>query len=95
MSASGFYRKFFTKKHLRELYFSSVRFRAAVGIDKINRRAFENNIDENIDIIYRKVRNGTYKFTPYREKLISRGSKKLPRIVSIPTIRDKLTLKAL
>ncbi len=95
MSASGFYRKIFIKKHLRELYFSSVRFRATVGINKINRRAFENNIDENIDIIYRKVRNGTYKFTPYREKLISRGSKKLPRVVSIPTIRDKLTLKAL
>lgn len=95
MSASEFYRKFFTKKYLRELYFSSVRFRATVGIDKINRRAFEKNIDENIDIIYRKVRKGTYKFTPYREKLISRGSKKLPRIVSIPTIRDKLTLKAL
>ena len=80
---------------MRELYFSLVRFRAAVGVDKINRRAFENNIDENIGIIYRKVRNGTYKFTPYREKLISRGSKKLPRVVSIPTIRDKLTLKAL
>ena len=95
MSASNLYRRIFTKKHLRELYFSSVRFRAAVGVDKINRRAFENNIDENIDIIYRKVRNGAYKFTPYREKLISRGSKKLPRVVSIPTIRDKLTLKAL
>ena len=95
MSASGLYRKIFTKKYLRELYFSSVRLRATVGIDKINRRTFENNIDENIDIIYRKVRNSTYKFTPYREKLISRGSKKLPRVVSIPTIRDKLTLKAL
>ncbi len=95
MSASGFYRIIFTKNHLHDLYFSSVRFRAPVGIDKINRRAFENNIDENIDIIYRKVRNGTYKFTPYREKLISRGSIKLPRVVSIPTIRDKLTLKAL
>ena len=95
MTASSFYKKLFTKKHLYDLYFSSVRYRASVGIDKINRRVFESNIDENIDIIYRKVRSGTYKFTPYREKLISRGSKKLPRIVSIPTIRDKLTLKAL
>jgi len=95
MSASVYFRKIFTKKYLDELYFSSVRFKTAIGIDKINRKVFEENIDENIDVIYRKIRKGSYKFTTYREKLISRGSKKIPRVVSIPTIRDKLALKAL
>lgn len=36
--------------------------------------------------------NNTYNFTPYKQKLISKGKNKYPRIISIPTIRDKLTL---
>lgn len=95
MLASQYFRKFFTKKHLREIYFSSVRYKVAVGIDNVNREIFEKNLDENIDIINRKTKKGTYKFTPYREKLVLRGPQKPPRVVSIPTIRDKLTLKAL
>ena len=95
MSASKHFRKIFTKTNLRELYYSSVRYRSAVGIDSVNRRSFEHRIEENIDVIYRKARTGEYNFSPYREKLILRGRDKLPRVVSIPTIRDKLTLKSL
>jgi len=95
MSASIIFRKVFTKRKIKELYFSSIRYKSTSGIDKINRKVFEKNIDENIDIIYRKIKNGSYKFSPYREKLILRGSQKFPRVVSIPTIRDKLTLRAL
>ena len=36
---------------------------------------------------------GTYNFTKYKEKLISKGAGKSPRQLSIPTIRDRLTLK--
>ena len=95
MSASVRFRRIFTKTNLKDIYFSTVRYRSAVGIDNVNRRSFENKFEENIDVIYRKVRSGTYNFSPYREKLILRGRNKLPRLVSIPTIRDKLTLKSL
>lgn len=95
MAASTEFLRIYTKKRLKELYLSDVRYKTATGIDRINRKAFESKLDENIDVVYRKIRNGSYKFTPYREKLILRGSKKLPRVVSIPTIRDKLALKAL
>ena len=95
MSASSEFRKIFSKRNLFELYFTSVRYKGAVGIDRINTESFENNLEENIDIIYRKSRSGNYRFTKYREKLISRGHNKFPRIISLPTMRDKLTLKAL
>lgn len=95
MSASSTFKHIFTKKYLEELYFSSVRYRAAVGIDRINMKVFERQLKDNTDIIYRKARNGTYIFSQYREKLLSRGASKYPRVISIPTIRDKLTLKAL
>ena len=95
MSASSAFKIIFTKKYIEELYFSSVRYRPAVGIDRINMKTFERQLKDNIDIIYRKSRNGTYNFSQFREKLLSRGPSKYPRVISIPTIRDKLTLKAL
>ena len=95
MSASILFKKIFTKTNLRKIYSSSIRYKTVVGIDRINKRAFEKILQENINIIYRKARSGSYKFSPYREKLILRGRNKEPRLISIPTIRDKLILKAL
>src|SRR4030042_4388822 len=95
MSASTSFRSIFTKRHLKDLYYSSVRYKSAVGIDRVNTKSFEKLLDYHIDVIYRKIRKGIYKFTQYREKLFSRGPSRNPRVISIPTIRDKLALKAL
>ena len=54
----------------------------------------EDKLDDNIQVISRKVLSGSYKFTRYREVLISKGRGKEPRVISIPTIRDKLALSA-
>ncbi|MFC0225296.1 reverse transcriptase domain-containing protein [Serratia aquatilis] len=54
-----------------------------------------NVIDEQVGIISRKVTVGNYKFTKYKLKLIGKGRGKAPREISIPTIRDKIALKAL
>jgi len=45
--------------------------------------------------ISRKCLNGTFRFSPYHEKLISKGRNKSPRIISIPTNRDKTVLRNL
>jgi retron-type reverse transcriptase len=95
MSASVSFRSIFTKKYLSDIYDSNVRYKSAVGIDRINTKAFEKSLNNHIDVIYKKTRNATYKFTQYREKLFSKGPSKPPRVISIPTIRDKITLKAL
>lgn len=95
MSVSTSFRSIFTKRNLRELYYSNVRYRSAVGIDRVSTKSFEKLLNHHIDVIYRKINNCTYKFTQYREKLFSRGRNKHPRVISIPTIRDKIVLKAL
>lgn len=41
------------------------------------------------------MRTGEHKFTTYRQKLASKGADKFPRIISIPTARDRIVLKAL
>lgn len=95
MSVKAEFNKEFSQDSLRETYYSAIRYRSAVGVDRVNTKTFEENLTENIELILRKTHKGIYRFSQYREKLLSRGQKKLPRVIAIPTIRDKLTLKAL
>jgi len=96
MSVTKEFNSLFSVKSLREIYFTKIQQSSTVGIDRISRRSFENNnFKESINVINRKVLNGTYRFAYYKEKLISKGRDSYPRVVSIPTIRDKIALKAL
>lgn len=63
-------------------------------MDNITPKVFEAHLTDNIQIISKKVLAGAYSFTRYREILISKGRGKEPRVISIPTIRDKLALAA-
>lgn len=95
MLAYKIFEKYFSVSNLEEIYHSSIKPKASVGIDRINRSSFENKLLVNLKIINRKVLDGTYELTLYKEKLISKGRGKIPRVLSIPTIRDKVALKAL
>lgn len=94
MSAAKQFQKVYSKKSLNQLYSDKIQYRASVGMDSVSPKVFETNLSDNIQIISRKVLSGTYKFTRYREILISKGRGKEPRVISIPTIRDKLALSA-
>jgi RNA-directed DNA polymerase len=95
MSASNKFKNEFKANNLENIFSSSVKYNRSVGIDRVNIRVFERDLQNNISIIKKKSLNGTYRFSQYREKLLSRGADKCPRVISIPTIRDKITLKAL
>jgi len=95
MSASSEFKKLFTLQSLHYTYETSVRYRANAGIDRINRVVFEKKLNQELRVIKKKCLNGNYKFSQYKEKLIAKGAKKPPRVISIPTVRDKLTLKVL
>ncbi|MGA6161011.1 reverse transcriptase domain-containing protein [Amycolatopsis magusensis] len=43
----------------------------------------------------RKLRSGQHEFTQYREALKSKGAGRRPRVISIPTVRDRIVLRAL
>jgi len=95
MSASKEFLTAFSKKNLKDIFYSSVKFKSAVGIDRVNSITFEKNLYQNISLIRKKVFSSTYNFSQYKEKLISKGANKFPRVISLPTTRDKLVLKAL
>ncbi len=95
MSASSKFKQVFTKKYLQHLYNNNVRVRSTTGVDRVSKEQFDAKLKEQINLIYRKVHQGNYRFSQYKEKLILRGAIKCPRVISIPTIRDKLTQRAL
>lgn len=95
MSAYKIFNKTFTHKSLKSIYSEHISDTSAVGLDKISRESFEKNLGEEVHIIKRKCLNSTYKFTPYKQKLISKGANSFPRVISIPTFRDRLTLRAI
>lgn len=94
MSAAYCFKQFFSSDSLKKIYEDKIRFRSSVGMDNVTPAIFDSKLDENIELISRKVLNGLYEFTRYREVLISKGRGKEPRVISIPSIRDKLALAA-
>lgn len=95
MQAAVAWKLLFTKNHLRTRYYEKVSKRPSVGLDKVTNEKFEEKLGEEIDIILRKVNDGSYSFTRYRMLLFLKGPAKAPRQVCVPTVRDKLTLSTL
>lgn len=89
------FRRQFSKKNLKILYEDISINSGATGLDGINHLVFSKKLNVEIDTIVRKVFNETYTFTQYKEKLILKGANKPPRQISIPSIRDRICLKAI
>ncbi|MCB4458540.1 RNA-directed DNA polymerase [Leisingera sp. McT4-56] len=86
---------FFSPSYLEQVFKDRLQEAKFSGLDGISASAFEASLDSELDIISRKVLNGTYRFTRYKEKLILKSALKTPRQISVPTIRDALTVRAL
>lgn len=82
MNAARYFRRYFSSNRLKNIYSDKIKYRATVGMDRITPAAFENKLDENVRLISQKVLSGKYKFTCYREVLISKGRGKEPRVIS-------------
>lgn len=95
MTAATHFAVEFSRDSLTELYDDYISLTSAVGIDRLNRNSFEKKLEDEINLISRKALDGTYRFSQYKEKLISKGAEKYPRVISIPTFRDRIALRAL
>lgn len=95
MSASTLFNRKFKMSYVKRIYHEKIAHKCSPGIDRINRDSFEKRLDEYVKNISIKALDGSYTFIPYKEKLISKGFDKLPRQISIPSIRDKITLNIL
>lgn len=89
------WKRLFEKKHIEEHYHEKIEQNPSIGMDRITPKSFNENLNDNISIIQRKVNNNTYHFTNYRQLLFSKGKGKEPRCICVSTLRDKLTLSIL
>jgi RNA-directed DNA polymerase len=87
-------RSYFNIQYLTNLYNDRLSESKTKGIDKLNALNIQN-VKNSIGIIKQKVLANEYKFTPYLEVLKLKGRNKSPRIISIPTLRDRIILLAL
>jgi RNA-directed DNA polymerase len=85
----------FDHKHLMEVYLQRVAKSQATGKDGIRVGKFAEKLEEECLLIEGRFKSGGYRFTNYKERLILRGADREPRQISIPTVRDRLTLRSL
>jgi len=95
MKAPESFRARFSKDHLIEIYAERISKSSAIGIDRVKPSTLGERLGDEISLINSKIIQGKYKFTAYKEKLISKGYNSKPRQISIPTVRDRITLRAL
>lgn len=89
------FEKHFSKKCLETIFSDYIVYSGATGIDNLDQYAFRRQLTDQIEILSRKALAGTYKFTKFKLKLVSKGRNKVPREISIPTVRDRIALRAL
>lgn len=95
MKTANLFYELYKKQNLIDTYHNKISHKASPGIDKVNKLNFDNNLDYYTTEIESKIKNESYKFIAYKEKLILKGKGKNPRVISIPVIRDKLVLNIL
>ena len=63
--------------------------RGAAGIDKVSIKMFEQNLEENLSALMKRLKKGTYFPYPLRRKYIPKGKNKF-RPLGIPAVRDRV-----
>ncbi len=86
---------YMTFDRLQQQLISRIKPGKLTGLDHVSYQHFLKNQEQEINTIIKKVINKTYRFTYYRQFLISKGRGKCPRVISVPTYRDKLLLSML
>ena len=87
--------EFFNKEYFEEFFLSHLSFKMGGGRDKIKPIVYWNVYRNEVDSIITKCLTGTFNFSSYNEHLVSKGSKSLPRVISIPIVRDRWVLGVL
>jgi hypothetical protein len=65
------------------------------GVDRVGATSFGERVAAECAIVERKAKSGNYQFSPFLERLVMKGRGKIPRVLSVPSIRDRLLLNQL
>ncbi|MCE3272293.1 MAG: prophage putative reverse transcriptase/maturase [Ramlibacter sp.] len=65
------------------------------GVDRLNGFQFSKTAEISLTLASTKCIEGHYRFSPFLELLKTKGRDKTPRLISIPTVRDRIVLHQL
>jgi len=65
------------------------------GVDRLNGFQYALNAKKDLVVASAKIFNGQFRFSPFLEVLKTKGRDKPPRLIGIPTVRDRVVLKQL
>lgn len=85
----------FSESALRETFSEHFASSTGKGIDRLNGHQFSISAQSQLLSASEKCLNGTYKFSPFLEVLKTKGRSKNPRLIGIPTVRDRVVLNQL
>lgn len=99
LPVSKFEKRLLTQRNFDRILLDRISKTGGLGLDGINSGDIPSwdrqKLSRVSHHVLRGLKGGTYSFTPYREVLIPKGRGKHPRIISVPSIKDRLALEVL
>lgn len=83
---------YFNTAYMEDYFIKNLLHKKGGRIDKISPQKYWDQNRGHFELIVKKCTDATFRFSPYRENLILKGRDKKPRIIVIPTMRDRLVL---
>lgn len=88
--------RLFSPEVLEKVFIEKFSGSLSKGVDRLSGPRFKSGDYRNqLRIASEKCINGVYRFSPYLEVLKLKGRGKAPRVISVPTIRDRVVLHQL
>lgn len=92
---SALFAALFSPLELRAAFESKFASSTGKGTDRLNGFQFASRAAHELSIASAKCLSGQYRFAPFMETLKTKGRDKLPRVIGVPTIRDRVILHQL
>jgi len=95
MDEASLFASLFSADALKARFDGDFAWSAGKGTDRLNGFQFAPRAAAECAVASAKCLAGTYRFAPYLENLKPKGRSKPPRLIGIPTVRDRIVLSQL
>lgn len=89
------FRELFSPDALHEVFNEKFASTTGKGVDRLNGFQFGINAKRDLSTASLKILSGQFRFSPFLEVLKTKGRDKPPRLIGIPTVRDRVVLHQL
>lgn len=87
--------RLFTEENFRRIFKERLLGRNGGGRDRMTPDTYLLRYPKDFKEVPIRCLNGTFHFSNYNERLILKGRGKIPRVISVPSVRDRLVLAVL